>query len=110
MNEARQNPTRSWNKGGLSCNEDLTIHDIDSLILPNAINDWNWEYISACATISQIAHNPNRPWNRGGLSSNKALTVRIMDLIDREAWSLLMMDSRIHIKPAFHDLIIHTTQ
>ena len=59
-------------------------------------------------TISQIVHNPNRPWIREGLSSNKQLTIKIMDLLDREAWSLLMKDSRIHIKPVYYDLIVLT--
>jgi len=69
------------------------------------IHSWHWGEISNHIDMTEVRKNPNR-WSKEGLLLNKALTVGIMDLIDREAWSLLMADDRICVKPVFHDITI----
>ena len=79
LSEVRKYPNLPWDKGGLSWNPTLTVHDIQSLHVKNG--QWNWTGISDRIPIIDVYMHPNLKWNRDGLSSNK--DIRVSDLI---AW------------------------
>ena len=51
------------------------IDDIVYMQLPNAVEDWNWQWISKSISMEHVRKNPYLPWDREGLSQNPTLTV-----------------------------------
>ena len=54
IEEVRKDPNRTWDKSHLSLNLGITLRDIDTRILPNAIDDWDWYGISMSIDINEI--------------------------------------------------------
>lgn len=101
MHDVRRNPNLPWDREGLSCNKELTINDIDNLIMPNAGGRWNWSDISIYINIEEVRQHPNKTWNRFGLSFNETLTVDDVDNLilpnaDRE-WDWMNISRSINI-------------
>ena len=81
MQEVIDNPERTWNREGLSRNRGISIHLIDTLVLPNATDEWNWLFISEYIDIQEVVKHPYREWNKEGLSQNRGITLFLIDML-----------------------------
>lgn len=79
MRDVRNHPNLLWDREGLSHNRQLTLDDVDNLIMPNATKIWNWRYISMFISMDEVRNNPNRTWDRVGMSFNRNLTLDDVD-------------------------------
>ena len=82
MQEVILQPDKVWNRSNLSMRDGITVHLVDTLVLPNAIQEWNWRSISEKVPIQDVLQYPDRPWSRYGLSSNKEITIDTINKID----------------------------
>lgn len=75
INDIIKYPNLPWNRKYLSHNKGLTINIIETLELPNAVNNWNWNFISIHVNIKDVYKHPNKSWNKERLVRNKSLTL-----------------------------------
>lgn len=81
IEDVRKYPNMPWNLNALSQKSDLTVNDIDNLVLPNAVGKWNWGHISWSINSDEVMNNLNKPWNIHYLSKNP--TLKDISILDR---------------------------
>ena len=50
----------------------------DNLVLPCAIREWKWYWISSNISMSEVYKYPYEPWDRRGLSLNKDISIDLV--------------------------------
>lgn len=107
MRDVRNCPNLPWNREGLSNNKDLTLDDVDNLIMPNATKAWDWRYISMFISMDEVRNNPNRRWDKDGMSFNRNITLDDVDnLIMPNAiykWNWRYISKYIDIEEVIND-------
>lgn len=79
MEDVINHPDLPWNRESLSMNKKICI-DVVITYLPNATNDWRWNYISQYIKIEDVRNHPHLPWNKDKLSYNENMKIDILSI------------------------------
>jgi hypothetical protein len=74
--------------------------------MSNAVEEWQWDFISRAIDIRAVIDHPDRTWNREWLSMNKEITIDLIDNLELpnavdDEWCWRFISQYIDIKEVY---------